>query len=483
MTENVNIRCFRTSRQGGRFCEIQPHVQPGREGGLPEMELTVHTQERRQCITGVGGSFTDATAYLLHQMSTEQRTHILEAYFGKSGADYSLTRTHMNSCDFSRHHYSYAPIEGDTSLQHFDIAPDRDYLIPTIQAAMSISASGFRVIASPWTAPPWMKDNQSWVGGRLLPKFRDTWAQFFVKYAQAYQEHGISIWGFTVVNEPHGNGENWESMHFTPDEMTQFVQHHLGPALEVQGLGHIKILGYDQNRDGLKEWVDVMFHTTESQRYFDGTAIHWYDSTCEVFPEALEHAHFAAPSKHLIQTEACCDAQVPVWREDDWYWRAEATDWGYTWREPEKKHLHPRYAPVHRYAQDIIGCLNHWVDGWIDWNMVLDRQGGPNWFKNWCTAPVIVDTASNEVYFTPLYDVMCHFSKFIRPGAIVLKSECSDHTLHAVAVETDANAYALVVFNPSSEPKSLRINGLGTIPPIELAAESLHTLTFTSENS
>ena len=79
---------------------------------------------------------------------------------------------------------------------------------------------------------------------------------------------------------------------------------------------------------------------------------------------------------------------------------------------------------MHRYARDIIGCLNHWVAGWVDWNMVLDRQGGPNWFKNWCIAPVIVDPEQDEVYFTPLYDVMCHFSKFIRPGATVLANDC-----------------------------------------------------------
>ena len=482
MTEQIIIRCFRTSRRGGRFEEIQPGMQPGLNKDVQEVELKVLSEERGQRITGIGGSFTDATAFLLHQMSSAQRRCILEAYFGENGADYSLTRTHMNSCDFSRQHYSYAPVVGDESLRHFDIEPDREFLIPTIKAAQKVSTSGFRIIASPWTAPPWMKDNQSWVGGRLKPEFRDTWARFFVKYARAYEEAGVRIWGFTVVNEPHGNGENWESMHFSPEEMTQFVQHHLGPTLVSNGLGHIKLLGYDQNRDGLKEWVDVMFHDAESEQYFDGTAIHWYDSTCEVFPEALEHAHFAAPTKHLIQTEACCDAQVPVWQDDDWYWRAEATDWGYTWREPEKKHLHPAYAPVHRYAQDIIGCLNHWVDGWVDWNMVLDRRGGPNWFENWCTAPVIVDAASDEVYFTPLYDVMRHFSKFIRPGAIVVKSECNDNTLHAVAVESDSSSWVLVVFNPTAEPKKLRIKGIGSTSPIVLDAESLHTFVITTEN-
>ena len=262
-----------------------------------------------------------------------------------------------------------------------------------------------------------MKDNNNWVGGKLLPEYYDTWALFFSKYIDAYKAEGIDIWGVTVENEPLGNGNNWESMHYTPEEMTEFVQNHLGPKLEADGKGNVKILGYDQNREHLNEWVDVMYQNEATSKYFHGTAIHWYASTYEVFPEALQYAHNKAPDKHLIQSEACVDAEVPVWQDDQWYWSKEATDWGWDWAPEEDKPLHPKYAPVYRYARDIIGCLNNWVDGWIDWNMVLDKQGGPNWFKNWCVAPVIVDPEADEVYFTPLYYTLAHFSRYIRPGA------------------------------------------------------------------
>ena len=160
-----------------------------------------------------------------------------------------------------------------------------------------------------------------------------------------------------------------------------------------------------------------MYKNEETSKYFDGTAIHWYASTYDVFPEELQYAHQKAPDKYLIQSEACVDSEIPEWQDDKWYWSKEATDWGWDWAPEEQKYLHPKYAPVNRYARDIIGCLNNWVDGWIDWNMVLDKQGGPNWFKNWCVAPVIVDPEKDEVYFTPLYYTMTHFSKYIRPGA------------------------------------------------------------------
>jgi len=176
-----------------------------------------------------------------------------------------------------------------------------------------------------------MKDNNDWRGGKLLPKYYDTWALFFAKYIDAYRAQGIDIWGITVENEPLGNDSNWESMHYTPREMTDFVKNHLGPLFR-KNRSAVKILGFDQNRDEeLKKWVDVMFGDETASNYFDGTAVHWYAGTVDYFPEALQYAHRKAPGKHLIQTEACVDAEVPRWNDDAWYWSEEATDWGWDW--------------------------------------------------------------------------------------------------------------------------------------------------------
>ena len=471
---------FETSRHGGRFHEVPQATVDGWEAPQSEVvHVRVNADQKKQRIEGFGGSFTDASAYLVHQMSEAQRTKIMEAYFAEDGANYSLTRTHINSCDFSRFHYSYAEVEGDLELEHFNMDQDREFLFPMIRSAQDISKDGFELIASPWTAPPWMKDNNDWVGGHLRKDMQPTWANFFVKYAKECLAEGLPLWGFTVENEPHGNGNNWESMHYSPDEMTEFVREHLGPALETNGLGHLNILGYDQNRAGLDEWTASMYRDAESAKYFAGTAIHWYESTYEYFPDDLDRAHDAAPEKFLIETEGCIDAEVPVWQDDDWYWQKEATDWGFTWREEDKKYLHPKYSPVHRYARDIIGCLNHWVHGWVDWNMVLDRQGGPNWFENWCIAPVIVDPEQDEVYFTPLYDVMCHFSKFIRPGATVLGSECPAGDVMAVATANEDGSYTVVCFNQGDTPRSVHIDGLPSDVRLELDAQALQTIVLT----
>jgi glucosylceramidase len=280
-----------------------------------------------------------------------------------------------------------------------------------------------------------------------------------------------------VENEPLGNDKNWESMHFTPEEMTDFVRDFLGPRLEKDGFKKIKILGYDQNRgEELEKWAKVMFRDEASAKYFAGTAVHWYASTYDYFPASLQFTHKLAPQKHLINTESCVDAEVPKWKDDQWYWSKEATDWGWDWASEKDKYLHPKYVPVFRYAGDIIGCLNNYVDGWIDWNMVLDRQGGPNWFKNWCTAPVIVDPERDEVYFTPLYYTMVHFSKFIRPGAVRIGFDSKDKDLMVTAAINPDKSIAVVLFNPTNTARNIELQLLEQKASFSISSNAIQTI-------
>lgn len=475
--EALKVQVFETSESGNKLSELT--VFPDAEGLV---EISILPEEKFQEITGFGGSFTEASAYLLNQLSQQNREKILEAYFGESGARYSLTRTHMNSSDFSLGNYSYAPVEGDKELEHFSIEEDLDDIIPMIKDAMAISKDGFKIISSPWTAPPWMKDNNDWRGGKLLPEYYDTWALFFSKYFEAYREQGIDIWAFTVENEPLGNDSNWESMHFSPQEQNEFVKNHLGPRLRDDG-HKVKILGYDQNRDEeLIEWVDAMYDDEEAAQFYDGTAVHWYGSTFHYFPEELQYAYKKAPGKHLINTEACIDAEVPRWQDDAWYWAKKATDWGWDWAPEERRHLHPKYVPVFRYANDIIGCLNNWVDGWVDWNMVLDRQGGPNWAKNWCIAPVIVDPDNDEVYFTPLYYTLAHFSRFIRPGAVRIGFNKPDEDLKITAAQNPDGSIAVVIFNEHEQAKGVKLSLSRKSVDFSISGKAIQTIHIPAKN-
>ncbi len=474
--KSLKVDVYETSAGGNKLTKVTDFKL-----NHSETVITILPEEEFQTITGFGGSFTESSAYLLNKLSVKNRTKVLQAYFGEEGANYSLTRTHISSCDFSLNNYTYAPVADDVELKYFTIKEDKDDLIPMIKDAMKISKEGFKIIASPWTAPPWMKDNNKYVGGKLLPKFNDSYALFFSKYLDAYKAEGIDIWGITVVNEPHGNGNNWESMHFSPLEMTGFVQNHLGPKLEADGKSDIKILGYDQNREGLKEWVDVMFKDETTSEYFAGTAIHWYESTFKYFPKSLQYAHNKAPNKYLIQTEACVDSEIPKWKDDAWYWKKEATDWGWDWAQEDQKSWHPKYAPVNRYARDIIGCLNNWVDGWVDWNMVLDTQGGPNWFKNWCVAPIIVKPETDEVYFTPIYYTLAHFSKYIRPNAKRIGFTNTNDNLMVTSAKNPDGTIAVVVFNEGNEEMNYTLNLNNRKVDLHISQQAIQTIIISTK--
>ncbi|MBT8189815.1 MAG: glycosyl hydrolase family 30, partial [Bacteroidia bacterium] len=193
------VEVYETSAAGNKLDLISEF-----DKGNESIKIQLKPDEKFQKIQGFGGSFTESTAYLLNELGDENRQKVLQAYFGDNGSRYSLTRTHINSCDFSLNNYSYAEVEGDTNLENFSIDHDKDDIIPAIKEAMEISSEGFKIISSPWTAPPWMKDNKDWKGGKLLPQYYDTWALFFSKYLEAYKNEGIDIWGISVENEPLG---------------------------------------------------------------------------------------------------------------------------------------------------------------------------------------------------------------------------------------------------------------------------------------
>lgn len=176
-----NLRIIQSSRSGDKLRELTTvDFRPGISTN--EYKIKLDPEQTFQKIIGFGGSFTESSAHVLDQLSSTKRQEVINAYFAPDGAAYSLTRTHINSCDFSLSSYSYAPIPGDVELKHFSIKEDLNDLIPLIKSAQDIPGAKFKIIASPWTAPPWMKDNKAWFGGSLLTEYYPVWADFFVKY-------------------------------------------------------------------------------------------------------------------------------------------------------------------------------------------------------------------------------------------------------------------------------------------------------------
>lgn len=473
-----SVSIYQTSRDGDRLAS----VEPGAAGkSTPTRTLVLDSSRTYQTLIGIGSSFTESGAAVLSELPKQTREKVIKAYFSPDGAHISLTRTPIASCDFSLRSFTYDPVPGDVEMKHFSIEPDRTYLLPMIKAAQSVDGADFKILASPWTAPPWMKTNQSWNGGALKPEYYPAFANYIVKYIEAYKGEGIPIWGMTPENEPLGNGANWESMLFTPEQMRKYIADDLGPALRKAGLD-VPLWIYDQNREKIMlDWAATIYGDKKASAFVRGMAVHWYQSTVDVGGDLLDQLHQKYPNKEILHSEGCIDAigddePIGSWLEDDWYWRPEATDWGRFWAAEKDKKNHPPYRPFYRYVRDLIGGLNHNLVGWIDWNMVLDTRGGPNHARNFCLAPVLIDSGHDHVYFTPLYYAISHFSRFIRPGARRIGLAGQDGALMATAFRNPDGSIVVEVFNHSEKDIRYMVK-LGDLSiPVGIKGQALQTL-------
>jgi glucosylceramidase len=500
-----------------------------RSGRATGNVITVAPGRVRQTIEGIGTSFTESSAFVLAHLDPVQRQDVMRRIFGESGANFTLTRTHVGACDFSvEGRYSYADSPGDTGLESFSIAVDsagfdpavypgiRDAgydLLPMIREALAIKARQedpeLRIIASAWTAPPWMKDIEDWyipgapanswqgTGGSLKPHYQGTYADYLVRYLDAYRAAGVNIWGLTPVNEPHGNSGQWESMQFSPESQRDFITQHLGPRLRDGGHTDVRLLIYDQNRDGLEAWADVVLADPEASQYAAGIAIHWYSSTFKVYEDVLDRVRTRFPDHSMIHTEGCIDdlgkpapggiGDPEGFQESEWFgndsfwWNANATDWAYTASWAPNPEDHPIYTPVHRYARDIIVGLDHGVSGWVDWNIVLDRNGGPNHVGNFCGAPIMIDTGTGEVHYTPVFHVLSQFSRTIRPGDQALQTEreldgLDPDALHACATVNGDGLLSVQVLNTTKAPIRYQLQVEDEFAEIIIPANSVQTV-------
>ena len=493
-----------TSERGDRMAPMENvSFEDGRASGTV---IEIFPDDLRQTIDGIGTSFTESSAFVLAHLDPAARREVMERIFGAAGANFTLTRTHIGACDFSvEGKYSYAERPGDRELRDFSIAPDlagfdpakwpgiQDPaydLLPMIREAQAIKRaqpdSMLRIIASAWTAPPWMKDIETWyipgspennwqgTGGSLKPEYVEAYAEYLVRYLDAYRDAGVAVWGITPVNEPNGTNGSWETMHFTPDSQNAFVRDHLGPLLNRTGHADVKLLIYDQNRDDLERWTDAIYRDPRTARYVHGAAIHWYESTFKVHEEILDRVQVAYPDMALVHTEGCIDnlgndapggisdpagyKESGWFRNDAFWWNPTATDWAYsaTWAGPGAAD-HPVYTPVHRYARNIIVSLDHWVSGWVDWNIVLDRDGGPNHVGNSCGAPIMIDKAAQDVYYTPIFGVLAQFSRTIRPGDHAVRTArtlggLDPDAIHACATVNPDGLLSVQLLNTTMEP-------------------------------
>ncbi len=444
----MQLKNYLTAKETGNRLTEQPSIQWTESAVTNLPFITVDDCKRFQTIEGFGAAFTEAAAVTFHKLSPKNKRLILKAYFDRAeGHGYSLCRTHINSCDFSLGNYAYTDVDGDVDLKHFTIEHDRQALLPLIKEAQHAASEPFKLFASPWSPPAWMKTNgQMNRGGKLKPEYRDAWARYYVRYVHEYEQEGVPIWGLTIQNEPAAV-QAWDSCIWTAEEERDFVRDHLGPALHRSGLGHVKVIIWDHNRDLLVERANVAYSDPEASRYIWGTGFHWYGQ--DKF-DNVQLAHDAWPDKALLFTEGCQEGGPHIG----------------SWDLGE------------RYARSIINDLNRWTVGWVDWNMLLDETGGPNHVSNFCSAPIIADTRNDRLLFQSSYYYLGHFSRYIRPGAQRVLCAGTRDDLEATGFINPDGTIAVVVLNRTDTEHAFALKRNAQTAACSMPAHSIATYLF-----
>ena len=392
-------------------------------GVLPARTITFDPATTYQTIRGFGNAFTDAAAINYHR--AHNKSLFLEQYWGKDGLGFSVGRVPIASCDFSTSSWSYDDVNDDDNLEHFSTKHDTTYKIPLLKDAMAKAydnAQPMELFASPWAPPYWMTTKNSTIHNPTLQGgptgvVAQIYANYLVAFFQSYkQEHGIEFWGMTAQNEPAGNTGAWQGLKFTPQEQRDFIKHVLGPTMKKNNATEfIDIMMLDDQRSHLNEWTDVVLADKEAAKYVAGIGVHWYASVEDAFPhfDQMNDTHHKHPSKYIMATEAC-EGFLP-------------------WSQGPQL---GSFARGETYAHDILQDLNHWAEGWTDWNALLDMQGGPNWAHNQVDCPILLGSDNETFHKQPMYYALGHFSKFILPGSVrIWVNSTSTHSVFEAPME------------------------------------------------
>lgn len=404
---------------------------------------------------GFGGAFTEAAAYTLANTSEENRKEIVEAYFNKEkGLAYNLGRTTIHGCDFSLEPYTYIE-EEDSELKTFNIEREDKWVVPFIKSAEKEAGKKLSLLCSPWSPPSFMKSNNDINhGGRLKKKYYTVWARYMVKYIEEMQKRGIELDMVSIQNEPEAI-QTWASCRYSASQEAEFAVDFLYPELKKAGLEkQVKIVVWDHNKDNIYRRVKEIMEYKNAREIVWGVAYHWYVTDKS---ENLTMVHEEIPDKHIMFTEGC----VEIVNTSGSTSSKEGIG---AWKHGET------------YGRNIINDFNNYNEAWIDWNLLLDERGGPNYVGNYCEAPIIVDRKTDSVIYNTSYYYIGHFSRYIEPGAKRLLCRTDSYKkLYATAYKNPNGEIVAVVQNEMAKKRKIALVVDNKGVNIEIPAHSITT--------
>lgn len=418
---------------------------PVTEGEQQELEIVQILPEiEEQVMEGFGGAFTESSAYNYNRLSRQDQQAFMEDYFGKQGLCYNAGRITINSCDFSLGNYVYVEDE-DRKLDTFSLAHDEKEIIPMIREAMDVCDEKMKFLASPWSPPAYMKTNREMVhGGKLKEEDYRLWADYMVRFIREYQKEGISVSAITVQNEPAAV-QTWDSCIYTAEEEGRFVAQALGPALKEAGLSEVELYVWDHNKERLYQRYRDTVEVEGSRQYITGAALHWY--TGDHF-DAVSAVRKKYPDAKLIFTEGCVE-----------YSRFSDSD------EIRKAEM---------YAHDMIGNFRAGVSLFLDWNLLLDEKGGPNYVGNFCASPVMLrDLGGYEKKLSYYY--IGHFSRYLPAGSRRVVTTQYTDALDTCGFVTPDGERIMVILNKTEEDQHIFLREEQGMAEDTVAAHSMVT--------
>jgi glucosylceramidase len=420
------VRAWRTTKDQ-KFQPIEsPQWEP--RSGMPSTGIHLDPGNRYQEMLGFGGSFTDASCYLLHQMSPEARHSLLSDLYGPMGLQLSVGRTCIGSSDYSTVMYNYdESADPDPELKYFSIDHDKAWLLPTLREAREINPDLF-LFSCVWSPPGWMKTGGSMLGGSMRKHWFAPLAQYFVKFLQAYAATGVKVQAVTVNNEVDTDQDGvFPATLWGQEYEMQFVRDHLGPAL-AQAAPDTKLWILDHNYNLWGRAVDELSDPDVS-KYVDGVAWHSYAGT----PEAMSRVHDMFPQKHMYFTEG--GPTRPSFADVE-HRRASFPQYGTDWA---------------RWSSAYTDMLRNWAECICVWNLLLDENGRPD-----ISIPprpfhrgglVSMDTKSREITRSGSYYAFPHYSKTIQRGGHIFASTGDLPGIAHVAAENADGSRVLVMTN------------------------------------
>jgi len=450
----VRAQIFATARDTALRITQTADVQFEDFGQPKETQVCVFVDQSKtfQTMVGIGGALTDASAEVFAKLPKESQKELLTAYYdSEKGIGYNFARTNIASCDFSSDSYGYIA-ENDSLLTTFSVAHDEKFRIPFIKQAIATAGGKLPLFVSPWSPPAWMKDNNNLLkGGKLLPKFRQAWANHYVKFIKTYESLGIPVWGLSVQNEPMAI-QTWESCVYTAEEERDFVKDFLGPTLQKEGLGEKKLIAWDHNRDLIFQRASVLLSDPDCAKYIWGIGFHWYETWTgsQMQFENLRRVKEAFPDKNLIFTEGCVEK----------FSLDKVTDW----------------SLGEKYGYSMLNDFNCGTVAWTDWNVLLDQTGGPNHVGNFCFAPVHADVKTGKLIYTNSYYYIGQFSKFIKAGAKRISCSSNRDKLQSTAFINPDGKMVVVILNTSDEKLPFKLCISGKAAPVTSLAHSIMTV-------